>query len=331
MSTNNRKKTSRPSNNFYIAAALCVFSIGLLALILALSLSGCNTSDSSESSIPPIAESSIEIIEESDSDSEISLTDSIDEESSEDESWKYSDLPVVIENQPVPTQKYEVSVGVRYSIDMSEFEQFVAPEDPLEYVFLVNPTHTLASDYEAEDMIDCVYTRKDGRAMQKMRLYAEKALEAFLAEGANFNVTNVTVTSAYRSYSYQGTLFNRYCEQNQSKFKTREECEAYVLTFSTKPGTSEHQSGLCCDMHNMGSAQASFAKKPEAKWLAENCWRFGFILRYPEDKVDITKITYEPWHFRFVGREAATEMHNLGMCLEEYCQYKGIDTVNVGG
>lgn len=172
------------------------------------------------------------------------------------------------------------------------------------------------------DLTDCGHTRKDGRATQKMREAAAKALQAFLAEGAKNGVTDVTVTSAYRSYSYQDYLFNLYCEQNQHSFATREECEKYVLTFSTKPGTSEHQSGLCVDMHNIPSAQEYFAEKPEAKWLAENCYRFGFILRYPKDKTEITKITFEPWHFRFVGRDAATEMHELGLCLEEYIALK---------
>ena len=79
------------------------------------------------------------------------------------------------------------------------------------------------------------------------------------------------------------------------------------------------------DMHNLPSAEQSFAQKPEAKWLAENCYRFGFILRYPEDKQSITNIIYEPWHFRFVGREAATEMHEKGMCLEEYVEYLGLE------
>ena len=213
-----------------------------------------------------------------------------------------------------------------YQIDIAPYLDYIEPRDVMEYVFLVNPTHTLASDFVPADLVDCIHTRKDGRKTQQLRLNAEMALEAFLKEGLTCGaVTNVTVTSAYRSYSYQAQLFETYCQQHQHKFKTREECEAYVLTFSTKPGTSEHQSGLCCDMHNIGSAEQSFAKKPEAKWLAENCWKFGFILRYPADKEDITKIIYEPWHFRFVGRFAATEMHELGMCLEEYIAYKGLE------
>ncbi|MBP5231050.1 MAG: M15 family metallopeptidase [Clostridia bacterium] len=325
----NRKRNSG-QNRLYVMLAVAVLLLGAVAGVIALSVSGCRNQDvpPSEDPSPAPTESSVQA-ESSEEPSSVSLPEPDVSGSSSQPSVislpeeSRSDLPVIVEGQPESAARYEESVGIRYQIDMNPYESYVCPEDPMEYVFLVNPQHKLASDYVPEDMIDCVYTRKD-RATQKMRLYAEKALEAFLAEGALNGVTDVTVTSAYRSYTYQNTLFNRYVEQNLSKFETREEAEAYVLTFSTRPGTSEHQSGLCCDMHNMGSAQQSFAKKPEAKWLAENCWRFGFILRYPEDKEDITKIIYEPWHFRFVGRVAATEMHESGMCLEEYCDALGI-------
>ena len=71
-------------------------------------------------------------------------------------------------------------------------------------------------------------------------------------------------------------------------------------------------------MHNLGAADTAFGDTSEAKWLAENAHRFGFILRYPADKTGITGVQYEPWHFRFVGREAATEIYEQGLCLEEY-------------
>ena len=326
--SHNSKTASRP----YIILALVLLALGAAAGVIALTVSGCrpsgtpgfsydesasvpsSSSEAEQSSVPEESEESAgqDSQPESSQPAEISLTEPV------------SDLPIIIEGQPSSTKKFEETIGQRYLIDMNAYEQYIEPEDPMEFVFLVNPEHTLASDYVPEDMVDCIHTRKDGRAMQKLRINAEKALEAFLAEGALCNVNNVTVTSAYRSYDYQNRLFNQYVEQNLKKFKTREETIAYVLTFSTRPGTSEHQSGLCCDMHNIGSAQQSFAKKPEAKWLAENCWRFGFILRYPEDKEDITKIIYEPWHFRFVGRVAAKAMHDSGMCLEEYCESLGM-------
>ncbi len=230
---------------------------------------------------------------------------------------------------PVKPISYEERVGKEYAIDIDEYLEYIEPENKWEYVYLVNPSHTLAADYEPEDLTDCGYTRNDGRATQKLRFAAAKALQAFLAEGKQNGVNDVTVTSAYRSYSYQDYLFNVYFDRDwaSGRFKTKEECEKYTLSYSTKPGTSEHQSGLCLDMHNLPSAEESFGDTPEAKWLAENCYRFGFILRYPEGKTDITGITYEPWHFRFVGRDAATEMHELGLTLEEYVELKA-DEIN---
>lgn len=219
-----------------------------------------------------------------------------------------------------PLEKYAEFDNTEYAVDVSGYMQYIEPKTD-DYLFLVNPEHTLSADYVPPDLTDCIYTRKDGRNTQQLRLYAAKALEAFMSEGqALGKVDNVSVTSAYRSYKYQGQLFETYCNKHQSKFATREECEKYVLTFSTRPGTSEHQSGLSLDMHNLGSANSAFANKPEAKWLAENCYRFGFILRYPEGKTDITGIKYEPWHFRYVGRYHATKIHNSGLCLEEYIE-----------
>ena len=84
------------------------------------------------------------------------------------------------------------------------------------------------------------------------------------------------------------------------------------------PGTSEHQSGLCCDLHNLPSASQAFANTEEYRWLLQNCAKFGFILRYPKDKTDITKIMFEPWHYRYVGRYHAQIIMSEGLCLEEY-------------
>lgn len=219
------------------------------------------------------------------------------------------------------TSNYEDYIGVKYKIDISQWEQYIDPVDDAPYLILVNKTHPLDKDYVPSDMIDVVNTRKDGRATQKMVRAAEKALEAFLLEAKEYGITNVSVTSAYRSYDYQEQLFNSYVNQHLSKFSSREECEKYVETFSARPGTSEHQTGLTCDMHNLPSAEVTFANTPEAKWLAENAHRFGFILRYPADKTEITGYSYEPWHFRFVGRKVATIIYENGWCLEEYYEH----------
>ena len=221
-----------------------------------------------------------------------------------------------------------------FKADLSEYEEYMNPQGEQRdaYLLLVNTKNPLASDYVPDDMIDVKSTRKDGRNTQKLRLYAAKALEALMLEGEACKIIDtktpsgypLSVMSAYRSYSYQAQLFNTYVSQemNSNKSLTRAEAEKIVETYSCRAGTSEHQSGLCVDMHTLWSAGQAFAKEDEAKWLAENCYKFGFILRFPEDKMDKTGgIIYEPWHFRYVGRYHATQMHELNMCLEEYIEH----------
>lgn len=165
-------------------------------------------------------------------------------------------------------------------------------------------------------------TRPD-RSYRKLREYAEKALEAFLTEARAYGFNDVTVTSAYRSYNEQTSIFNGYISNYMAKHPsaTHDEAYAYVSTFSAPPGTSEHQTGLCVDMHNLPSADVSFCETQAAQWMAENCWKFGYILRFPENKTNITGISFEPWHFRYVGRYHAAKIHELGYCLEEYYDY----------
>ena len=136
---------------------------------------------------------------------------------------------------------------------------------------------------------------------------------------------DVSVTSAYRSYARQKELFASYTNQEMAKNPalTREQAEAIVVTYSNRPGTSEHQSGLAADLHNLPAADQAFAEKDAYKWLSENAWKFGFIERYPKNKTEITGVSFEPWHYRFVGRYHALRIKQSGMCLEEY-----IDSLN---
>ena len=197
--------------------------------------------------------------------------------------------------------------------DLSDYEKYMNPSNRDEYLFLVSSSSPLDENFVPNDLKNCKYTRNDGRNTQKLREYAAYSLEAFLTEAKIHGVTDVSVTSGYRSYEYQAQLF-----QNEINLTgSREEAAKNV----NPPGSSEHQSGLCVDMHNLSSASVAFGDTYEADWLAQNAHKFGYILRYPEDKTDITGISYEPWHFRYVGRYHATKMYELDMCLEEYIQY----------
>ena len=207
-----------------------------------------------------------------------------------------------------------------FTTDVSAYEEYVNPENRDEYLFLVNASHPLGENYIPEDLVDVKQTRSD-RAYQKMRKSAAMALEAMFKEMYAFGFSDVTVTSGYRSYEYQQTLFNNEISLNSKYGDKAEEMAAKAVS---RPGTSEHQSGLCADLHNLSAASTAFASEDAYKWLYSNCANFGFILRYPKDKTDITGIMFEPWHYRFVGRYHAQKIMQKGLCLEEYmAEYKG--------
>ncbi len=221
-------------------------------------------------------------------------------------------------------------IDFEFKTDLSEYEQYMNPADRDGFLILVNKTNHIDGSYIPEDLTILKDTRKDGRANQMMVETAAKALEAMFIELRAAGYNDVSVTSAYRSFAYQESLFNSYYERDKKNYPdwTDEQVKNHVLTYSAFPGTSEHQTGLCCDMHNLGSADIAFAQKEAYKWLKENCWKFGFIIRFPEDKVDITGYSFEPWHYRFVGRYHANAMRQRGMCLEEYVEYLSLTGQN---
>ncbi len=211
--------------------------------------------------------------------------------------------------------------NVTFVNDLTVYEQYMAPENRDGYLDLVNTTHTLSADYSPTDLLDVAATAK-GKSTQKLRQVAAKALEALLLEMNSAGLTGMQVNSGFRTYSYQTMLFETYTNNELAKNPniTRQEAEAIVLTYSTRPGTSEHQTGLAVDMATDASFSTDFQFSDHYLWLEENAWKFGFILRFPEDKTDITTIQFEPWHWRFVGRYHAKKIHDLDVCLEEYIQ-----------
>ena len=114
------------------------------------------------------------------------------------------------------------------------------------------------------------------------------------------------IGSDYRSYDYQVQIYNNYCKIYGWEIAD---------TFSARPGHSEHQSGLTIDCNTIDDA---FAETSEAVWLAEHCAEYGFIIRFPEGKENVTGYKYEPWHIRYVGIETAQEIQRYGLTLEEY-------------
>lgn len=118
------------------------------------------------------------------------------------------------------------------------------------------------------------------------------------------------IRSGYRSYSYQKQLYENYAAKDGY---------AEADTYSARPGHSEHQTGLAFDLNSLST---SFGETAEGKWLAENCWKYGFIIRYPQGKEEITGYQYEPWHVRYLGKDVAKDVYDSGLTLEEYLGIK---------
>ena len=129
-----------------------------------------------------------------------------------------------------------------------------------------------------------------------------------------------TICSSYRTQEKQEQLYQNKVDRLAAQGWSLEEAKVEAAKSVAIPGTSEHQLGLAVDIVDKHSQvlDNSQADTPAQQWLMEHSWEYGFILRYPEGKSEITGIIYEPWHYRYVGKEAAAEIHELGLCLEEY-------------
>lgn len=168
-----------------------------------------------------------------------------------------------------------------------------------EYV-LVNADHSIG-EY-APELGEIEGQKLDQRILEPMQKFVGDAR----AEGLS-----VFLSSGYRGYEEQQYLFNRKVEQYG---------EEQAATIVSRPGTSEHQTGLACDITDEYYALKNESLENTAlyQWMSRHCQEYGFIVRYPKDKEEITGIIYEPWHFRYVGVEAATYMVEHNLCLEEF-------------
>ena len=178
---------------------------------------------------------------------------------------------------------------------------------------LINKQNMLPDGYIPNDLIYTTipFVFQEKNEKRKMRSEAAAAI-AKLFEGAKQQGISLLGVSAYRSHSTQVTLFNYYVKKDGYE-KAR--------TYSALPGTSEHETGLAIDVtggNGRCPAQDCFANTPEANWLQKNVAAYGFIIRYPNGKAQITGYKYEPWHLRFVGPAIATDIMNRGITLEEY-------------
>lgn len=180
-------------------------------------------------------------------------------------------------------------------------------------LILVNAEYKLPDNYSVE-----LTKLKDGQSIDKR---AYKDLQDMIDSMHSIGLSP-RICSSYRTQKKQEYLFNNQVKECIANGSSRKNAKIDAAKWVAVPGTSEHQTGLALDI--VATSYQILDKKQETtaeqKWLIKNSYKYGFILRYPSDKSDITGIGYEPWHYRYVGKDAAKEIFEKGVCLEEYLE-----------
>lgn len=179
-------------------------------------------------------------------------------------------------------------------------------------LILVNGDKPLPEEFQVPELTQL----RNGRSID-YRAYP--ALQTMLDDARAAGLQPI-ICSAYRAWDTQEQLFEQEVQNWLDRGYIQEEAEAQAALWVALPGTSEHQTGLAVDIVDL-SYQVLDKKQedtPVQHWLMAHCWEYGFIPRYPNGKSDLTGISYEPWHYRYVGLEASQEMRSRGLCLEEY-------------
>ena len=179
-------------------------------------------------------------------------------------------------------------------------------KNPDEITVLVNKKYQLSDDFTPKDLkkISLEYANDNQYLTKEACFWFEK-----LSYDARKKDYKIIAVSTYRSYEYQEKLFKRY---------EKEKGLVHTLMYSAKPGHSEHQTGLAVDVMGSNNDYNLFEYSKEYNWMINNSYKYGFILRYPKDKKDITEFEFEPWHYRYVGRKAAKYLYENNLTLEQY-------------
>lgn len=223
-------------------------------------------------------------------DSEDNNEDSFSKDTNTDDKIESDSVDVNLKKAPLNNSEYKNLSDGSYITDKGytlKIENGIATIDG---ILIVNKTYSLPSSYGGELISEVM-----------------KAFNSMYADAVVLGL-NLWIQSGYRSYDRQNTIYNNYVNSDG-----RDNAD----TYSARPGHSEHQTGLAFDLNTIDD---SFAYTDEGKWVNDNCYRYGFILRYPKGKNSITGYIYESWHLRYVGVELAEKLYNNGdwLTLEEY-------------
>ena len=233
--------------------------------------------------------------------------------------------PVEQPTEPSEGESQTIVTEPQQTQPPTETESIIPETEPakvdVQGIVLVNPWNPVPADWETELIALSSDYGSDGCQVDRRCL---NDLIGML-EACHAASSKAYVVSGYRSYEYQDRLFQRKVNSYLSAGYTQEDAEAAAAAEVARPGTSEHQLGLAVDIVDSSLKDLVVEQEnlPAQKWLMEHSWEYGFIFRYPKDKTEITGIVYEPWHYRYVGKELAKAIHFTGLTLEEYMENQG--------
>lgn len=200
----------------------------------------------------------------------------------------------------------DVIIRVNIGLDQPYYTNTSESKDLNTNKVLVNKYSYLKEEYVPKNLVslDTIYSKGGIYLVEEAYLAFKKLVDDAKTEGIT-----VRAISAYRSYSYQVNLYNRYVSQ---------EGVEQADTYSARPGFSEHQTGLCVDVDDRINNFTDFENTKSFEWMQENAANYGFILRFPKDKENITGYSYEAWHYRYVGVKAAKKIKEKNITFDEY-------------
>ena len=272
-----------------LAAGIAVF---ILVIIFVLAFKGCNSkkrnNDKTAGTTTETTTDDNKTAAENNSEN-IKSEETQDASTSSDNSSDYSGSQYA-DSQSVSSKGFSIQTinGITY----------------VDGVLIANKTYSLPSDFIPQDPEVPVTSQRSTTSLDRTLMSAWRTMQA----DASSQGLNIYIASAYRSYSYQVNLYNSYVARDG---------KAAADTYSSRPGNSEHQTGLCFDLNSIDD---SFGDTAEGRWVNDNCYKYGFCIRFPKGKDAYTGYQYESWHLRYVGKDLAEKLYNNGawISLEEY-------------
>lgn len=301
-----RRSSRRRSRRRFPLKLLAVFCLALVLIVVMIS---CAQSD--PVSVPGSSASSPAPSPSSSTPSSSTPSSSLPLESPSPSASTPSDDPAESPSPSASTPSADPSESPSSSADIPSPDPDASDSEIPWYLTLVNASHPLPENFQFETS-----------ALPNGLLFDSRAYAALMEMLNDCKAAGLQplVCSAYRTIAKQTELFERKINKYMNQGYSYDEAYKVASTIVAIPGTSEHNLGLAVDICTTYYQVLDEGQEdtPEQAWLMEHCHEYGFILRYPSDKTELTGIIYEPWHYRYVGVEAATEIMSLGICFEEY-------------